>query len=121
GLSVDIGIRAFLPGSQIDVRPVKNLDALKGKEIECRIIKLNRKRGNIVLSRKTVLETEQARKKAYTLEVLKEDADVRGTVKNITDYGVFIDLGGIDGLLHVTDLSWGRVAHPAEMFTVGQE
>jgi small subunit ribosomal protein S1 len=121
GLSVDIGIRAFLPGSQIDVRPVKNLDALKGKEIECRIIKLNRKRGNIVLSRKTVLETEQARKKAYTLEVLKEDAEVRGTVKNITDYGVFIDLGGIDGLLHVTDLSWGRVNHPSEMFNVGDE
>ena len=121
GLSVDIGIRAFLPGSQIDVRPVKNLDALKGKEIECRIIKLNRKRGNIVLSRKTVLETEQARKKAFTLEVLKEDAEVRGTVKNITDYGVFIDLGGIDGLLHVTDLSWGRVNHPSEMFNVGDE
>src|SRR5438552_3245449 len=121
GLSVDIGIRAFLPGSQIDVRPVKNLDALKGKEIECRVIKFNRKRGNIVLSRKLVLETEQARKKAFTLEVLKEDAEVRGTVKNITDYGVFIDLGGIDGLLHVTDLSWGRVNHPSEIFNVGEE
>ncbi|HYR83578.1 MAG TPA: 30S ribosomal protein S1 [Terriglobia bacterium] len=121
GLSVDIGVRAFLPGSQIDVRPVKNLDALKGKEIECRVIKLNRKRGNIVLSRKLVLETEQARKKAFTLEVLKEDAEVTGTVKNITDYGVFIDLGGIDGLLHVTDLSWGRVNHPSEIFKVGEE
>src|SRR6266446_951287 len=121
GLSVDIGIRAFLPGSQIDVRPVKNLDALRGKEIECKVIKLNRKRGNIVLSRKLVLETEQARKKAFTLEVLKEDAEVRGTVKNITDYGVFIDLGGIDGLLHVTDLSWGRVNHPSELFNVGDE
>ncbi len=121
GLSVDIGIRAFLPGSQIDVRPVKNLDALKGKEIECRVIKLNRKRGNIVLSRKLVLENEQARKKAFTLEVLKEDAEVRGTVKNITDYGVFVDLGGIDGLLHVTDLSWGRVNHPSEMFNLGDE
>jgi small subunit ribosomal protein S1 len=121
GLSVDIGIRAFLPGSQIDVRPVKNLDSLRGKEIECRVIKLNRKRGNIVLSRKLVLENEQARKKAFTLEVLKEDADVRGIVKNITDYGVFIDLGGIDGLLHVTDLSWGRVNHPSEMFNVGDE
>ncbi len=121
GLSVDIGIRAFLPGSQIDVRPVKNLDSLKGKEIECRVIKLNRKRGNIVLSRKLVLENEQARKKAFTLEVLKEDAEVRGIVKNITDYGVFIDLGGIDGLLHVTDLSWGRVSHPSEMFNVGDE
>jgi len=121
GLSVDIGIRAFLPGSQIDVRPVKNLDALRGKEIECRVIKLNRKRGNIVLSRKIVLETEQVRKKAFTLEVLQEGADVRGIVKNITDYGVFIDLGGIDGLLHVTDLSWGRVNHPSEMFNVGDE
>src|SRR5256885_2713052 len=121
GLSVDIGVRAFLPGSQIDVRPVKNLDALRGKEIECRVIKLNRKRGNIVLSRKLVLETEQARKKAFTLEVLKEDAEVTGTVKNITDYGVFIDLGGIDGLLHVTDLSWGRVNHPSEIFKVGEE
>src|SRR5215813_6061942 len=121
GLSVDIGVRAFLPGSQIDVRPVKNLDSLKGKEIECRVIKLNRKRGNIVLSRKLVLESEQARRKAFTLEVLREDAEVRGTVKNITDYGVFIDLGGIDGLLHVTDLSWGRVNHPSEMFNVGDE
>jgi small subunit ribosomal protein S1 len=121
GLSVDIGVRAFLPGSQIDVRPVKNLDALRGKEIECRVIKINRKRGNIVLSRKLVLENEQARRKAFTLEVLKEDAEVRGTVKNITDYGVFIDLGGIDGLLHVTDLSWGRVNHPSEMFNVGDE
>jgi small subunit ribosomal protein S1 len=121
GLSVDIGVRAFLPGSQIDVRPIKNLDSLKGKEIECRVIKLNRKRGNIVLSRKIVLETEQARKKAFTLEVLAEGAEVRGSVKNITDYGVFIDLGGIDGLLHVTDLSWGRVNHPSEMFNVGDE
>ena len=100
---------------------MKNLDSLRGKEIECRVIKLNRKRGNIVLSRKIVLENEQARKKAFTLEVLKEDAEVRGTVKNITDYGVFIDLGGIDGLLHVTDLSWGRVNHPSEMFNVGDE
>jgi small subunit ribosomal protein S1 len=121
GLSVDIGVRAFLPGSQIDVRPVKNLDAFRGKEIECKVIKLNRKRGNIVLSRKLVLETEHARKKQFTLEVLREDAEVRGTVKNITDYGVFIDLGGIDGLLHVTDLSWGRVNHPSEMFNVGDE
>lgn len=121
GLSVDIGVRAFLPGSQIDVRPVKNLDSFKGREIECRVIKLNRKRGNIVLSRKLVLEEEMTRKKARTLEVLQEDAVVRGTVKNITDYGVFIDLGGIDGLLHVTDLSWGRVNHPSEMFGIGDE
>src|SRR5439155_1143390 len=101
--------------------PVKNLDAFRGKEIECRVIKVNRKRGNIVLSRKLVLENEQARKKAFTLEVLREDAEVRGIVKNITDYGVFVDLGGIDGLLHVTDLSWGRVNHPSEMFNVGDE
>src|SRR5947199_1103369 len=121
GLSVDIGIRAFLPGSQIDVRPIKNLESLRGKEIECRVIKLNRKRGNIVLSRKLVLETEQARKEAFTLEALREDAEVRGIVKNITDYGVFVDLGGIDGLLHVTDLSWGRINHPSEMFNVGDE
>jgi small subunit ribosomal protein S1 len=121
GLSVDIGIRAFLPGSQIDVRPVKNLDSLRGKEIECRVIKFNRKRGNIVLSRKLVLESEHARKKAFTLEALQEGAEVHGTVKNITDYGVFIDLGGIDGLLHVTDLSWGRVNHPSELFNVGDE
>src|SRR5260370_11466315 len=121
GLAVDIGIRAFLPGSQIDVRPVKNLDSLRGKEIECRVIKLNRKRGNIVLSRKLVLENEQESKKAFRLEVLKEDAEVSGIVKNITDYGVFVDLGGIDGLLHVTDLSWGRVNHPSEMFNVGDE
>jgi len=121
GLSVDIGIRAFLPGSQIDVRPVKNLDSLRGKEIECRVIKFNRKRGNIVLSRKLVLESEHARKKAFTLEALQEGAEVKGSVKNITDYGVFIDLGGIDGLLHVTDLSWGRVNHPSELFNVGDE
>jgi small subunit ribosomal protein S1 len=121
GLSVDIGIRAFLPGSQIDVRPVKNLDSLRGKEIECRVIKFNRKRGNIVLSRKLVLESEHARKKAFTLEALQEGAEDHGTVKNITDYGVFIDLGGIDGLLHVTDLSWGRVNHPSELFNVGDE
>ena len=121
GLKVDIGVSAFLPGSQIDVRPVKNLDSLKGKEIECRVIKLNRKRGNIVLSRKSVIESETARRKAFTLEVLREDAEVRGSVKNITDYGVFIDLGGIDGLLHVTDLSWGRVNHPSELFKVGEE
>ena len=122
GLSVDIGVRAFLPGSQIDVRPVKNLDSLRGKEIECRVIKLNRKRGNIVLSRKSRARKRDRRaRKAFTLEVLQEDAEVRGTVKNITDYGVFIDLGGIDGLLHVTDLSWGRVNHPSELFNVGDE
>src|SRR5437870_3844483 len=109
GLSVDIGIRAFLPGSQIDVRPIKNLDSLRGKEIECRVIKFNRKRGNIVLSRKLVLESEHARKKAFTLEALQEGAEVHGTVKNITDYGAVIDLAGIEGLLHATDLWRGSV------------
>ena len=121
GLSVDIGVRAFLPGSQVDVRPVKNLDSLRGQQIQCRVIKLNRKRGNIVLSRKLVLEEELTAKKVDTLASLEEGAVVQGVVKNITDYGVFIDLGGLDGLLHVTDLSWGRVNHPSEMFNVGDE
>ena len=121
GLSVDIGVRAFLPGSQVDVRPIKNLDSLRGQEIQCRVIKLNRKRGNIVLSRKLVLEEEITKQKAQTLETLEEGTVMQGVVKNITDYGVFIDLGGLDGLLHVTDLSWGRVNHPSEMFSVGDE
>ena len=121
GLAVDIGVRAFLPGSQIDVKPVRNLDALIGQEISCKIIKLNKKRSNIVVSRKVVMEAESARLKERTLAGLAEGAVVTGTVKNITDYGVFVDLGGIDGLLHVTDLSWGRVAHPSEAVSVGQE
>ena len=121
GLSVDIGVRAFLPGSQIDVRPIKNLDALRGQQIQCRVIKLNRRRGNIVLSRKLVLEEGLNKQKAETLEALEEDAVIQGVVKNITDYGLFVDLGGLDGLLHVTDLSWGRVNHPSEMFNVGDE
>ena len=121
GLAVDIGVRAFLPGSQIDVRPVKNLDSLRGQEIQCRVIKLNRKRGNIVLSRKLVLEQALNIRKAETLANLWDDAVITGVVKNITDYGVFIDLGGLDGLLHVTDLSWGRVNHPSDLFSVGDE
>jgi small subunit ribosomal protein S1 len=112
GLAVDIGVRAFLPGSQIDVRPVRNLDALKGQELRMRVIKVNKKRGNIVLSRKALLEEENAEKKKTTLETLAEGKVLRGTVKNITDYGAFIDLGGIDGLLHITDMSWGRVGPP---------
>ncbi|MGH9347116.1 MAG: 30S ribosomal protein S1, partial [Vicinamibacterales bacterium] len=100
GLAVDIGVRAFLPGSQIDVRPVRNLDALRGQELRMRVIKVNKKRGNIVLSRKALLEEENAEKKKTTLETLAEGKVLRGTVKNITDYGAFIDLGGIDGLLH---------------------
>jgi len=121
GLAVDIGVRAFLPGSQIDVRPVRNLDALRGQELRMRVIKVNKKRGNIVLSRKVLLEEENAEKKKHTLDTLAEGKTLHGTVKNITDYGAFIDLGGIDGLLHVTDMSWGRVAHPSELFKVNDE
>src|SRR5512145_2244639 len=121
GLAVDIGVRAFLPGSQIDIRPVRNLDALKGQELRMRVIKVNKKRGNIVLSRKVLLEEENAEKKKTTLETLAEGKVLRGTVKNITDYGAFIDLGGIDGLLHITDMSWGRVGHPSELFKVNDE
>ena len=102
-------MRAFLPGSQIDVRPVRNLDALRGQELRMRVIKVNKKRGNIVLSRKVLLEEENAEKKKTTLDTLAEGKVLRGTVKNLTDYGAFIDLGGIDGLLHITDMSWGRV------------
>jgi small subunit ribosomal protein S1 len=121
GLAVDIGVRAFLPGSLVDVRPVRNLDALKGKELQMRVIKVNRKRGNIVLSRKAILEEENSSKKKRTLEGLTEGKVIRGVVKNITEYGAFIDLGGIDGLLHKTDMSWGRINHPSEMFNVGDE
>ena len=121
GLAVDIGVRAFLPGSQVDVRPVRNLDALRGEELRMRVIKVNKKRGNIVLSRKALLEEENAEKKKHTLETLEEGKVLRGVVKNITDYGAFIDLGGIDGLLHVTDMSWGRAAHPSELFKVNDE
>ena len=121
GLSVDIGVRAFLPGSQVDIKPVRNLDSFRGQDIPVRIIKLNKKRGNIVVSRKVVLEEENTSRKEKTLGALFEGAVVRGVVKNITDYGVFIDLGGIDGLLHVTDLSWGRVSHPSEILQVNDE
>ena len=121
GLAVDIGVRAFLPGSLVDIRPVRNLDAMKGKELQMRVIKVNRKRGNIVLSRKAVLEEENAHKKRRTLGGLTEGKVIKGSVKNITEYGAFIDLGGIDGLLHKTDMSWGRINHPSEMFVVGDE
>ena len=121
GLAVDIGVRAFLPGSQIDVRPVRNLDALRGQELRMRVIKVNKKRGNIVLSRKVLLEEENAEKKKHTLHTLAEGKVLKGVVKNITDYGAFIDLGGIDGLLHITDMSWGRVGHPSELFKVNDE
>jgi small subunit ribosomal protein S1 len=121
GLAVDIGVRAFLPGSQIDVRPLRNLDSLRGEELRMKVIKVNKRRGNIVLSRKVVLEEELERDKKRTLETLEEGSVVEGTVKNITDYGAFIDLGGVDGLLHITDISWGRVNHPSEVFAIGDK
>jgi small subunit ribosomal protein S1 len=121
GLAVDIGVRAFLPGSQVDMRPVRNLDSLRGQELRMRVIKVNKKRGNIVLSRKAVLEEENAEKKRDTLESLEEGKVLMGTVKNITEYGAFVDLGGLDGLLHITDISWGRINHPSEVLNVGDE
>jgi len=121
GLTVDIGVKAFLPGSQIDVRPVRNLDTLRGQELQMKVIKLNKKRGNIVLSRKVVLEEENRRKREQLLSSLEEGKIIKGVVKNITEYGAFIDLGGVDGLLHITDMSWGRVNHPSELFVIGDE
>jgi len=121
GLAVDIGVRAFLPGSQIDVRPVRNLDSLRGEELRMRVIKVNKKRGNIVLSRKILLEEENADKKQKTLSSLAEGKVIKGVVKNLTDYGAFVDLGGLDGLLHITDMSWGRVSHPSELFKINDE
>jgi small subunit ribosomal protein S1 len=122
GLTVDIlGAKAFLPGSQADLRPVRNLDASKGQKLEVAIIKLNKKRGNIVVSRKQVLEEEQTEKRSKTLEHLEEGAVLTGVVKNLTEYGAFVDLGGIDGLLHITDMSWGRLTHPRDLVNVGDQ
>ena len=121
GLTVDIGIKAFLPGSQIEIRPVRNLDAYIGQSIEVRVIKLNKKRGNIVVSRKEILEEEHTAKRSVTLEHLEEGSILTGTVKNLTDYGAFVDMGGIDGLLHITDMSWGRLTHPRDLVNVGDE
>lgn len=121
GLSVDLGVRSFLPGSQVDVRPVRNLDALKGQDIQVKVIKFNRKRGNVVVSRKLLLEEEQTARKTVTLSHLVEGAVVRGVIKNLTDYGAFVDLGGLDGLLHITDMSWGRANHPSEVVQAGEE
>ena len=118
GLAVDIGVRAFLPGSQVDVRPIRNLDSLRGEELEMRVIKVNKKRGNIVLSRKAVLEEELTERKSETMKALEEGRVFRGVVKNLTDYGAFVDLGGLDGLLHITDMSYGRINHPSELFNV---
>ena len=121
GLAVDVGVKAFMPGSQADPRPVHNLDSLIGQDIPVKIIKLNRRRGNVVVSRKLAVEEEINSRKSVTLEHLSEGATVVGTVKNLTEYGAFIDLGGIDGLLHVTDMSYGRITHPSEMLQVGQD
>ncbi len=122
GLNVDImGARAFLPGSQVDVRPVRNLDGMKTQEFEVRIIKLNKKRGNIVVSRKQILDEEVAEKRGKTMEHLEEGSILTGAVKNLTDYGAFVDLGGIDGLLHITDMSWGRLTHPRDLVQVGDQ
>jgi small subunit ribosomal protein S1 len=121
GLEVDIGVKAFLPGSQIDIRPVRNLDKYLGKKLNFKVIKFNKKRGNIVLSRKALLLKEREKMREETLEQLQEGMVVQGVVKNITDYGAFIDLGGMDGLLHITDMSWGRIKHPSELFQVGDE
>lgn len=121
GLVVDIGMRAFLPASQLDLRPTHDLEAWKDREIEVRVLKLNRKRGNVVVSRRAILEEEQKKQREALADSLREGAVIIGKVKNITDYGVFVDLGGIDGLLHITDLVWGRIAHPSEAVKQGEE
>jgi small subunit ribosomal protein S1 len=121
GLAVDVGIQAFMPGSQADLRPVHNLDSLISQDIPVKIIKLNRRRGNVVVSRKLAVEQEITERKAVTLEHLEEGSVVTGVIKNLTEYGAFVDLGGIDGLLHVTDMSYGRIAHPSEIVHVGDE
>ena len=121
GLAVDVGVRAFLPGSLVDTKPVKNLDVLKGKDFDFKVVSFDKKRNNVVLSRRAILEVEQNAKKKQTFATLEEGKVTHGLVKNITDYGVFVDLGGIDGLLHITDISWGRVNHPSEYFNIGDE
>ncbi len=121
GFSVDIGVQAFLPGSQADLRPIRNLDEMVGKTFDFKILKYNRKRSNIVLSRRVLLEAEREAKRTATLGSIHEGKVMSGTVKNITEYGVFVDLGGVDGLLHITDISWGRVKHPSELFSIGDE
>ena len=121
GLSVDIGVKAFLPGSQIDLRPTRFLDKYIGKKFEFKVIKFNKKRGNIVLSRRAILQEERGKMRGEILDQIQEGMIVKGVVKNITDYGAFIDLGGIDGLLHITDMSWGRVKHPSNILNLGDE
>jgi small subunit ribosomal protein S1 len=121
GLAVDIGVKAFLPGSQVDLRPVRNLENVVNQRLKFKVIKFNKRRGNIVLSRRALLETERKKLREETLATLAPEQIVDGVIKNLTDYGAFIDLGGIDGLLHVTDMSWGRVNHPSDLFQVGDE
>jgi small subunit ribosomal protein S1 len=121
GFSVDIGVQAFLPGSQADLRPIRNLDEMVGQTLPFKILKYNRKRSNIVLSRRVILEQEREQQRNDTLSSIQENKVVEGVVKNITEYGVFVDLGGVDGLLHITDISWGRVKHPSELFSVGDK
>ena len=121
GLSVDIGVKAFLPGSQVDLRPVRNLDRYLGKKMEFKVIKFNKKRGNIVLSRRAILQEERGKLRGEVLEQIQEGMIVKGIVKNLTEYGAFLDLGGIDGLLHVTDMSWGRIKHPSNLLKIGEE
>lgn len=119
GFSVDVGVQAFLPGSQADLRPIRNLDEMVGKTFEFKILKFNRKRNNIVLSRRAILEAERESKRSSTLAAIEEGKVMEGVVKNITEYGIFVDLGGVDGLLHITDISWGRVKHPSELYAIG--
>jgi small subunit ribosomal protein S1 len=119
GMIVDIGVKAFLPGSQIDLTPVRDLDGLVGKTYNFKIIKINHRRGNVVVSRRALLEETRDKRRQSTLSTLSEGQLIEGTVKNITDYGAFLDLGGIDGLLHITDISWGRVGHPSDIFSIG--
>lgn len=121
GLSIDLGLPAFLPGSQIDLHPIRNLDSLVGQVMELKILKYNKRRNNIIVSRRAILEADRIKEKVKTLSLIKEGSTVKGKVKNITDYGLFVDLGGIDGLLHITDMSWGRVAHPSSMYKIGDE
>jgi small subunit ribosomal protein S1 len=122
GLTIDIGgVKAFLPGSQIDIKITRDLDNLIGERMKCKVLKINNKRSNVIVSRRAVLEEEKFRKKGETIGNLREGAVLEGTVKNITDYGVFVDLGGIDGLLHISDISWGRINHPSEFFVMGDK
>ena len=120
-MQVDVGVMAFLPGSQVDLRPVRDMEQFLGKTFDFRVLKYSKKRSNVVLSRRVILEEERNSQKSKLMEVLEEDKVLPGVVKNITDYGVFVDLGGLDGLLHITDISWGRVGHPSERYSVGDE